>query len=78
MTGCATCHNGTTARGKPATHVPTTQPCETCHKSTTTFLGTTFTHTGIVTGCATCHNGTHGARQTGHARPDDATLRDVP
>ena len=54
---CATCHNGTKATGKPATHIPTTQPCDTCHKSTTTFTGAAFNHTGITTGCATCHNG---------------------
>jgi len=54
---CATCHNGSTARGKSASHVPTTQACDTCHKSTTTFVGAAFNHTGIVSGCATCHNG---------------------
>ena len=56
--GCATCHNGTSALGKPATHIPTTLGCETCHKSTTAFgPGTPMNHTGIVTGCATCHSG---------------------
>ena len=54
---CATCHNGGTARGKAATHIPTTQSCDTCHRSTTTFTGAVFNHTGIVAGCATCHNG---------------------
>ncbi|MDH5288134.1 MAG: hypothetical protein OEX23_16045, partial [Betaproteobacteria bacterium] len=55
---CATCHNGTTARGKPATHVPTTQACDTCHR-TTAWIPATFSHTGVTPGgCATCHNGT--------------------
>ena len=55
---CATCHNGTKARGKTATHIPTTQSCDTCHKSTVAFgPGTPMNHMGIVTGCATCHNG---------------------
>jgi hypothetical protein len=57
-TGCARCHNGTIATGKPATHIATTAACESCHKSTVTFAGATMNHTGITTGCATCHNGT--------------------
>ena len=55
---CASCHNGTKAAGKPATHIPTTPACDTCHKSTTAFgPGTPMNHTGITTGCATCHSG---------------------
>ena len=55
---CASCHNGTKAAGKPATHIPTTQSCDTCHKSTTAFgPGTPMNHTGITAGCATCHGG---------------------
>ena len=55
---CATCHNGTQARGKAATHVPTTQACDTCHR-TTAWIPATFSHAGVTPGsCATCHNGT--------------------
>jgi hypothetical protein len=58
VSGCATCHNGTTARGKTANHLPTTQACELCHRSTATFSGAQFSHTGVVPGtCLTCHNG---------------------
>ncbi|MBI3478802.1 MAG: hypothetical protein HY016_00345 [Nitrosomonadales bacterium] len=64
--GCTNCHNGQAFYGvtpvaKPATHVPTTMSCETCH-STTVFTipggfgGTQMKHTGIVNNCATCHN----------------------
>ena len=58
-TGCATCHGGGYAGvvSKPATHFPTSAACETCHKSTTSFAGTSYNHTGIVSGCATCHSG---------------------
>ena len=56
-TGCATCHNGSTAIGKTGSHILTTAACETCHKSTTSFAGAKMSHTGITTGCATCHNG---------------------
>ena len=55
---CATCHNGTTAKGKPSGHVPTTQSCDVCHRMTA-WTPATFSHTGVAPGtCATCHNGT--------------------
>jgi succinate dehydrogenase/fumarate reductase cytochrome b subunit len=61
---CATCHNGTQARGKTATHVPTTQACDTCHR-TTGWIPATFSHIGVTPGsCATCHNGTTARGKT--------------
>jgi hypothetical protein len=55
---CSTCHNGTTARGKPSGHVQTTAACDSCHR-TTAWLPATFSHTGVAPGtCMTCHNGT--------------------
>ena len=46
---CASCHNGSTATGKPSNHFPTTLDCSTCHLSTTAFgPGTAMNHTGIV------------------------------
>jgi len=53
-----TCHNGNTAVGKQPNHVVTTAPCETCHRSTTTFAGARMNHTGLVANCMRCHNGT--------------------
>ncbi|MBK6631860.1 MAG: hypothetical protein IPG33_13035 [Betaproteobacteria bacterium] len=58
---CVTCHSGTylaqNAQVKPATHVPTVQQCDTCHKSTTTWATATYTHDAAAVGnCATCHN----------------------
>ena len=43
--------------GKPATHIPTTAPCETCHKSTVTFAGARMDHSRVTAPCASCHNG---------------------
>ena len=55
--GCQSCHNGSTAKTKPARHIPTTQSCDVCHR-TTTWIPANFRHTGVVMGsCATCHNG---------------------
>ena len=59
---CASCHNGSyvfaNALAKPATHIVTTQQCDSCH-TTVAWKPSTFAHTGVVAGtCATCHNGT--------------------
>ena len=69
---CSTCHNGTTALGKPATHMVTTAACDSCHTQTNTsnymtFLGATgaVDHSTIAAGtCATCHNGTTAKGKT--------------
>jgi hypothetical protein len=58
---CANCHNGAQAQGKPIGHLPTSLPCEQCHKpvpaSTTSFKIWMMDHTGITSNCASCHNG---------------------
>ncbi|HWJ95178.1 MAG TPA: cytochrome c3 family protein, partial [Telluria sp.] len=57
--GCATCHNGTQASGKPASHMPTTVSCDTCHRASAWLPASGFAHVGVAPGsCATCHNGT--------------------
>ena len=55
--GCAACHNGVAALGKPPNHIVTTAPCESCHKTTVTFAGARMNHAGIIANCASCHNG---------------------
>jgi hypothetical protein len=55
--GCATCHNGVRAPGKPVRHLITSAPCETCHRSTVTFAGARMNHSGIIGNCVSCHNG---------------------
>ncbi|MEI8162859.1 MAG: hypothetical protein WCI19_06960, partial [Betaproteobacteria bacterium] len=55
---CATCHNGTTASGKPGNHMPTLTSCDGCHRSTTSWGSATMNHSIVAPGtCATCHNG---------------------
>lgn len=63
---CANCHNGTTAIGRPTTHIPTTAQCDTCHKNFTAFRPAQMSHpatTGPVAAgnCATCHGGTYAS-----------------
>jgi hypothetical protein len=57
INGCARCHDGVTAGGKPPNHVVGNAPCENCHKSTVTFAGAGMNHGGIIANCAGCHNG---------------------
>lgn len=61
-TGCATCHDGSTATGKPGTvfhtQVNNSNTCEACHKSTSAFTVVTFSHSGVTPGqCSNCHTG---------------------
>ena len=65
---CIICHNGVQAAGKPTGHVATNLECGDCHL-TTTWLGATFDHTGIVTGCVSCHNGTKAVGKQGNHMP---------
>ncbi|MEQ1685688.1 MAG: cytochrome c3 family protein [Burkholderiaceae bacterium] len=59
---CDTCHNGSTAKGKSATHIPVTggvAKCDSCHRSQASFAtAVTMNHTVVATmTCKTCHNG---------------------
>jgi len=67
---CATCHNGSTATGKPATHIPVAISCDGCHQkyngtSVLTFAPGTMNHTLVTaTTCYTCHNGSYTSQGT--------------
>jgi hypothetical protein len=59
---CTRCHGGAytavNAQAKPVAHIATSNQCDTCHFSTVTWLGATYTHAATATGtCSTCHNG---------------------
>jgi hypothetical protein len=63
---CSSCHNGTTATGKNATHIATTAQCDTCH-TTTAWIPAHFDHAGVSGSCSTCHNGTSATgKNSGH------------
>ncbi|MEO8305116.1 MAG: hypothetical protein ABI724_13430, partial [Betaproteobacteria bacterium] len=54
---CASCHNGSMAKGKPLAHVATSESCDSCHR-TVRWAGATFDHGRVRAGtCASCHNG---------------------
>ena len=71
LPACANCHNGQypPARGKTPTHIVTTAACETCHKTTATWLGAKTDHSAFTaaTVCATCHTAGGGATAKGAA-----------
>lgn len=56
---CVSCHNGTDASGKTATHINTTDGCEFCHNTDVwvPLPGLSVDHTQVAGTCASCHNG---------------------
>jgi len=74
---CSTCHNGTIATGKPATHITTTAQCDTCHTSTVTWLGAQYLHDPSTWGrCSQCHNGVTAKGQPTTHVPSNPTQCD--
>jgi predicted CXXCH cytochrome family protein len=69
-TNCTTCHNGSTATGKTATHMQTTANCIACH-TVVTWKPSTWNHTQqpVVNQCSTCHNGTTASGKTANHIP---------
>jgi hypothetical protein len=52
---CFSCHNNDIARGKPPTHVPSTNQCGACHV-TTAWTQVAFDHADAKGSCFSCHN----------------------
>ncbi|OPZ07979.1 MAG: hypothetical protein BWZ07_03232 [Alphaproteobacteria bacterium ADurb.BinA280] len=44
---CATCHNGSSATGKPGGHFVTTRSCDDCHRTTSWTPTLTYSHISI-------------------------------
>lgn len=66
---CDTCHNGSSARGKSATHIPIpagAAKCDSCHRSQASFAtSVTMNHTVVTTAqCKSCHNGSYTSQGT--------------
>jgi hypothetical protein len=53
---CFSCHNGSTAPGKTATHITSTNGCDDCH-ITNNWTTVRMDHTAITGSCTSCHNG---------------------
>ncbi|MFZ2325499.1 MAG: cytochrome c3 family protein, partial [Rhodoferax sp.] len=57
-TNCTSCHNGSGATGKVASHIPTSANCVSCH-STNGWKPTKWNHSQmpVANQCASCHTG---------------------
>jgi hypothetical protein len=55
---CVSCHNGTAATGKPASHIATTNACQSCHTTLAWLPVRTVDHSQVTGSCVSCHNGT--------------------
>ncbi|WP_455220869.1 cytochrome c3 family protein [Kaarinaea lacus] len=53
---CVTCHNKADAAGKNATHIASTNNCDSCH-TTSTWVVISVDHNELSGSCITCHNG---------------------
>jgi hypothetical protein len=73
---CATCHNGSTATGKTASHITVakaTYSCDACH-SFVGWLPAQYKHTSAAP-CASCHDGVTAIGKTGtHTTTAKATF----
>ncbi len=72
---CASCHNGTVAKGKSPGHIPTQAACDSCHKSTSTWNSARPDHNtfSAATNCASCHDGRTASGKTGTHIPVGST-----
>ena len=55
---CITCHNGLTAIGKSAKHIPSNNSCDNCH-TVNAWTPARFEHIGVAMNCVTCHDSVH-------------------
>ena len=62
---CSTCHNGTTATGKPGNHIQSTNTCDDCH-TTNAWVPANMDHSDVTAACSTCHNGTTATGKPGN------------
>jgi hypothetical protein len=69
---CVSCHNGTIATGKSATHIGSTTSCQLCHITSAwkpAILPLDHTQVLNLSACSACHNGTKATgKQTGHVQ----------
>ena len=75
---CESCHTAgarlaKTNIVKPATHIPTSQSCDSCH-GTRSFTGARMEHKGVAAGtCANCHNGIQSSGKPADHQPTTAS-----
>jgi Cytochrome c7 and related cytochrome c len=68
---CASCHNGSTARGKPPLHVASTNSCDHCHL-TRAWTPVRFDHAAALGTCTSCHDGARAKGRSAKHLPTTA------
>jgi hypothetical protein len=58
---CLTCHDQASGLGKPASHLATSNSCDTCHATFAWLPVTRVDHSQVKGTCASCHDGVHAA-----------------
>jgi len=53
VNNCASCHNGTTATGKPTNHLQTNADCKRCHNYV--WIPAHMDHSAVTRTCSECH-----------------------
>jgi hypothetical protein len=56
-TACVSCHGPTSGIGMSASHIATSDRCESCHMTAAWLPVTRVDHTQVRGSCASCHNG---------------------
>ena len=56
-TACVSCHGPTSGIGTPASHIATSDRCESCHMTIAWLPVTRVDHTQVQGSCVSCHNG---------------------
>ena len=54
---CVSCHSAANGSGKPASHIATTNNCQSCHTTLAWLPVRTVDHTQVTGTCLSCHNG---------------------
>lgn len=54
---CVSCHDGSSATGQPAGHIPASDRCDACHATTAWTPVLMVDHNEVLGSCSSCHNG---------------------
>ncbi len=56
-TACVSCHSAASGAGKPASHLTTTDSCQSCHSTLAWLPVARVDHSQVRGTCVSCHNG---------------------
>jgi len=71
-TACVTCHTAASGSGKSASHVTTSNACQSCHTTVAWLPVTRVDHSQVLGACASCHNGSIAKGKSSRHLPTSA------